>query len=185
MVKRRYYRKRRTNVKKIMRNYFKARLDYVMRITFDSQAVKFPEWNAANKSLAGILEACSDWGSYSKIFHTFRVTGIAAEVVPNLAIKVENQFNVNGSVLFAFLTDADNAESFQNVAESKFCFICSPTNTQRKYLSLNGGLTGWLSTNSLSELNGKFVTTTNSLAQAGGMVWNIKLSIYVTFKNPN
>ena len=85
MVKRVYKKKTkygRGSIAKVMRNYFKARFDYVMRITFDSQAVKFAEWNSANKSLAGILEVCGDWGSFTKIFHTFRVTGIAAEVVP-------------------------------------------------------------------------------------------------------
>lgn len=168
-----------------MRNYFKARMDYVMRIIQDTTGVKFAEWNVNYKNINGLLEACSDWPAYTKLFHTFKLTGLAMEVSPSVPIPQDGIYNANGSVLLALLTSSDNSESFQNVAESKNCIVLSQTQCQRRYLSFNGGQTAWIATSDLTDLDGKVVTVTNSNNQAGGMVWSVKISFYVTFKNPN
>lgn len=188
MVKRRYKRygyRKRGSVAKIMRNYFKAKMDYVMRVAYDSSGVKFLEWNASQKNINGLLEACSDWAPYTKIFHTFKLTGIAMEVSPNHPIANEGVFSANGSVILAILTGGDNPDSFQNVAEAKNSMVLTPTQMQRRYLSFNGGQTAWIATSDLTDLDGKVAVITNSTNVTGGLIWSVKVSFYVTFKNPN
>ena len=81
MVKR-YYRKyyyRKYNRAKILRNYFKARLDTSMRAALDTAGFKFIENNATSRNLAQVLESCSDWNAFKQLFHTFKLPGVAME----------------------------------------------------------------------------------------------------------
>lgn len=184
--KRYYYRRYYYSKAKLMRNYFKARLDTSMRAALDTAGFKFIENNATSRNLAQVLESCSDWVAYKQLFHTFKVTGIAMEAVPNLPIAGQDNrpFAANGTYCVGLITSGDT-QNYANLLEAKNTIILTPTQSQRKYLSFNGGETSWIATSQTSDLDGKFYTETNSLATSGGMVWSIKFSFYITFKNPN
>ena len=101
MVKR-YYRKyyyRKYNRAKILRNYFKARLDTSMRAALDTAGFKFIENNATSRNLAQVLESCSDWNAFKQLFHTFKLTGVAMEAIPNLPLAGQDNrpFAANGT----------------------------------------------------------------------------------------
>lgn len=182
---RRYYRRNFYNRVKIMRNYFKARLDTSMRAALDTAGFKFIENNASTRNLAQVLESCSDWNAYKQLFHTFKLTGLAMEAIPNLPIAGQaSPFAANGTYCVGLITQGDTT-NYANLLEAKNTILLTPTQTQRKYLSFNGGETSWIATSQTSDLDGKFYTETNSLASSGGMVWSIKFSFYITFKNPN
>ena len=182
---RRYYRKNFYNRAKILRNYFKARLDTSMRAALDTAGFKFIENNATSRNLAQVLESCSDWNAYKQLFHTFKLTGLAMEAIPNLPIAgASAPFAANGTYCVGLITSGDT-QNYANLLEAKNTILLTPTQTQRKYLAFNGGETSWIATSQTSDLDGKFYTECNSLASSGGMVWSIKFSFYITFKNPN
>lgn len=188
MVKR--YRRRRYsrkgNFNKIARTYFKFRLDYAFRAGLDQAQFRFLEFNANNRNLYQILQACADWDSCAAIFHSFKLTGLSMEAIPGVPIAGNDgsPYNANGTYAVGVLTSAD-VTNFQNLIEAKNTICLTPSQTLRKYLSFKSGETGWLSTSQLNQLDGKIYCETNSLPGAGGMVWTIKLGFYVTFKNSN
>lgn len=187
MAKRRYYYRRKRYYRyKIMKNYFKARLDTAMRVALDNAGFKFIENNATTRNLAQVLESCSDWAAFKQLFHSFKLTGVLMEAIPNLPlIGGDNKpFAANGTYCVGLITQGDTT-NYANLLEAKNTILLTPTQTQRKYLSFNGGETSWIVTSQTSDLDGKFYCETNSLATSGGMVWTVKFSFYITFKNPN
>lgn len=185
MAKRTYRRRYRKKVRKIMNNYFNAKLDYVFRVSYDSSGSKLVEWNTDRKDLNGMLESCSDWPNFAKVFHTFKLRGIAISTSPNVPIPQDGLFSMNGTVLLAIMTGADSPDSFQNVVESQCCLMLTNQQCQRKYISFNGGQTSWIATSDLTDLDGKLCVKTNSNAQSGGCIWSVHIRFYVSYKNPN
>lgn len=181
MVKRRSYKRTRRRQARLMRNYFKMRFDIVDRLGLDQSAFKFIAWNANSKSLQSVLQGCADWNKAAALFHSFRLTGMAIEATPGI---LANDFYARGSYMFGLLTSSDTLD-FNTLVEAKSALTLNVHQKVRKYISFNGGSTGWISTSDLSNLDGKFYAETNSLAESGGFVWTIKFSFYVTFKNSN
>ena len=177
-----YYKKYyKPNLQKIMKTYFKMRFDYVERLRLDQSAFKFVSWNTNNKSIQSILNGCADWPKAAALFHSFKLTGIAIEVMPGI---IGAGFRGVGSYVVGLLTSSDVTD-FNNLVEAKTSIVLKYIEGSRKYISFNGGETGWISTSDLSQLDGKMFAETNSLAESGDFYWSIKFSFYVTFKNPN
>jgi hypothetical protein len=164
-----------------MRNYFKARLDYIDRLGMDNSAFKFIAQNSNLKGLTTLIQACGDWPKYVQLFHSMKLTGMAIEATPQV---LADNYECRGTPLLGLLTAGDQTD-FNTLAESKGCITLNYTNTKRKYISFNGSNTGWISTDNLSALDGKIFAETNSLASGGNFIWNVKFSFYITFKNPN
>lgn len=183
-TKKRYY--RRKSKYRILRNYFKAKLDTIQRVALDSSAFKLLEANGTSRNLHALLQACGDWVSYTHIFHSFKLTGIALTAIPNTPLVGANNapFSANGTYAVGIITSTDPT-NFTNLIESNCALILTPSQTLRKYMSFNGGQTGWLATSKPEDLDGKLYCETNSLASQGGMVWTLKITLYVTFKNPS
>lgn len=180
--KKKYYRRYyKTNLQKVMRNYFKMRFDFVDRLGVDQSAFKFISWNTNTKSLQSVLNACADWPKAAALFHSFKLTGLAIEIIPGVRAS---DFYARGSYVMGLLTSSDVTD-FNNLVEAKSALVLNYNQAVRKYLSFYGGETSWISTSDLSQLDGKFFAETNALAESGGFVWTVKFSFYVTFKNSN
>lgn len=175
--RRKYYRK--YNLYKVMRCYHKAKLDYLIRIKYMQSGLMFIEWSTNAKPLADLIAACKDWDYYKRLFHSFKLTGMALEISPGIP---QGNFVSNGAVVLGIITSGDPTD-FSTVVDSTKSIVLSPTNTQRRYISFNGGQTGWSSTNLNAVIDGKLFCETDSLPESGVMVWGVKLSFYVTFKN--
>ena len=81
---RRYYRRYFYNRNKIMRNYFKAKLDTVQKVLWTGDGVKFiTGGTSTNKPIPTLLQLCPDWESWRLLFHSFKLTGLSVEVAPN------------------------------------------------------------------------------------------------------
>lgn len=175
--RRKYYRK--YNLYKVMRNYFKAKLDYLLRIKYFNSGLNFIEWTTNAKPIADLLGSCKDWDYYKRLFHSFKLTGMALEISPGVP---QGNFVSNGALVLGLITSGDPTD-FNTVVDSTKSIVLTSTNTQRRYISFNGGQVGWASTNLIGSIDGKLFAETDSLPESGVMVWGVKLSFYVTFKN--
>lgn len=182
-TRRRYYARR---TKKIMRNYFKARLDCIQTIQHTTDGTNFRENNQATRTLPALLELCNDWGMYRQLFHSFRLTGFAIQVTPlsTSPTQAGQPYTSLASIVLALQTNRDNAD-FNSVSEANTSIVLTPYAPQRRYKSFNGGEFGWTSTDDLTLMDGVMRLGTNGNASTGACVWSVRFSFYITFKNPN
>lgn len=169
-----------------MKNYFKAKLDCVQTIQHSVDGTSFRENNQSNRTLAALLELCNDWGMYRQLFHSFKLTGFAFQVVPlSTSPTPQGQpYTSAATVILALQTNRDNND-FNSISESNGSVILSPVSPMRKYKSFNGGEFGWTSTDDLTQMDGIMRLGTNGNASTGACVWSVRFSFYITFKNPN
>lgn len=188
MVKtyRRRYRRYRYNRSKIMRNYFKAKLDVIQKVLWTSDGVKFVSEGSANsKPIPTLLELCPDWATWRLLFHSFKLTGIAVEVAPNYPSARNGDAEFTGAAVLALLTSRD-AVSWNNASEANFMFMLSPTQVQRKYKSFFGGLAAWTGTDTITDLDGKFVVESDGNPSVNSATaYTVRFTFYITFKNSN
>lgn len=182
--RRKYSRKRTFN--RIAKNYFKVRLDCVQTIQHTTDATVFRENNGAQRTVSALLELCNDWDMYRRLFHSFKLTGIAMEVVPLTASPNQQgqPYTSLSTICLAFLTSRDNTD-FNSCSEANFNIICTQAQRQRKYKGFNGGEFAWTSTDDLTQIDGKFYLGTNGNASTGAAVWSVRFTLYVTLKNTN
>lgn len=181
MAKRKYRKRYYRNKNRIMRNYFKMKLDIVERLGMDNSGFKFISWNSNAKDIGVVLNGCDDWPKAAGLFHSFKLTGVAITAIPGV---YGSDFYARGSPMVGILTSNEQA-NFNTLAESNSSIVLSYNETRRRYYSFHGGETGWMSTDMLADLNGRIYAETLSLAETGNFVWTIKFTFYVTFKNAN
>lgn len=173
-------------IQKVMRNYLKVKLDCVQTIQHSTDGTIFRENNQTSRTLAALLELCNDWGMYRQLFHSFRLTGVAFQVVP-LSTSPNGQglpYTSLSTIVLALQTNRDNAD-FNSVSETNGSVLLTPYATVRKYKSFYGGEFGWTSTDDLTLMDGIFRIGTNGNASTGACVWSVRFSFYVTLKNTN
>lgn len=181
-----YRRRYRRNVNKLMRNYFKARLDTVQKLVWNTDGIKFvTDGEATNRDVKTLLELCNDWDAWRLVFHTFKITGMAVEVNPGVPSASANQVPAYGGMaVLSLLTTRDNS-NWNSATESNFSFSLATVQRQRKYKSFNGGINAWMGTDDLQDIDGKFTVQSDGNPTNAAIVYMVKFSFYVTFKNPN
>lgn len=177
-TRRRYARRR---IQKVMRNYLKVRLDCIQTIQHTTEATHFRENNQTNRTLSALLELCNDWAMYRQLFHSFKLTGFAIQVTP---LSTTADYASAASVILALQTSRDNND-FNSISEANTAIILTPYAPIRKYKSFNGGEFGWTSTDDLTLMDGIMRIGTNANASAGGAIWSVRFTFYITLKNPN
>lgn len=185
MVKYRKYRRYYRKVKaRILRNYFKGKLDTVQKVTWTGNGAFFVTGGqGTTRTLSDLLQLCGDWQYYRQIFHTYKVTGLAMELTPNPATRGDGtQFT--GAACIGLLTTRDIA-NWTNVTESNMSVLLTASQIQRKYKSFYGGLAAWHGTDDTADLDGKFVIETDGNPSDGGTTYMFKVTFYITFKNAN
>ena len=181
---RRYYRRNFYNRTRTMRNYFKAKLDTVQKIQWTGDGANFTTGTTGTtRTIADLVALCVDWQYWRQLFHTFLLTGIAVEICPNFP-TFTNGTQFTGTASMGLLTTRESV-SYNNVVESNFSFMLGPSQVQRKYKRLNGGLSAWHGTDELNELDGKFSVETDGNPTNGATTYSVKFTFYITFKNPN
>lgn len=182
MAKRRYYRRFRRVSKrafnKIASNYTKAKLDVSKRIFLGINGVHW-ENNATTITLGDLIDVSPDYNMYRQLYLSFKLTGIAASVVPML-----HTVNLNGasSIVLGLLTDNDG-DGFANIVESDKSIMLDYQNVHRRYWNMNGGSTGWVNIEAGEDFPGKFGVQVNDPPTAGEAVWTVKFTFYLLMKN--
>lgn len=171
---------------KIMRNYFKAKLDVIQKVLWTGDGIKFITGGSSDsKAIPALLELCPDWSTWRLLFHSYKLTGVAVEVVPNAPSTTGNDAEFTGSAVLALLTSRD-AVSWNNASEANFMFVLTPTQIQRKYKSFYGGITSWSGTDTITDLDGKFVVQSDGNPSANAATaYTVRFTFYITFKISN
>lgn len=186
MVKR-YYRKKSYYYKraskaafnKIASNYTKCKLDVSRRILLSSQYIRWDDPNNSLVALSELIAASPDYNMYRQLYLSFKITGVAVQVVPMLHT---NNFVGTPSVVMGLLTDNDG-NGFGNIVESDKSIILDFQNKFRRYWSFLGGSTGWLDIEKSELFPGKFGVAANDLPSAGEAYWTVKFTFYMLMKN--
>jgi hypothetical protein len=171
---------------KVMRNYFKAKLSCTDRIMMDDTIMKLASVNAQNKLVKSYITSCQEWQLYQGIFGSMKLTGILIETFPNAvtATSTQDPMVMPGTYIIAY-KPADTGTSLAALSDTSNAIILSVNQNQRKYVNLHGGPTGWFDINVIDDnLSGMIATQYNNLIQNGGMVWTVRFTFYITFKNP-
>lgn len=180
-----YSKYKKNNIRRIMYNYFKTKLSCVDRILLDDNDMKLASTNGTNRNIRAYLTGCNEWQYFSKIFHTMKITGLLMETIPGIqASNPETTPVMPGSYQLGFLPVASDSNSAA-IADTNASIVLSVVQNQRKYISFHGGLNGWLDIGSLeNNLVALIAVAASALPQNTGCVWTLKLTFYVTFKNP-
>ncbi|AXH79378.1 MAG: hypothetical protein [Circular genetic element sp.] len=182
MVKR-YYRRRYR--KKLMSRYFKTKLSCIDRVILDDNDIKLASTNGVNRNIRAYLTSCNEWGYLTKIFYSFKLTGILIETVPGVIATAVDSVPVFGGTYQLALLPMGSDSNSPALADANASLVLSPTQSQRKYISFTGSLNGWLDIASIeNNLVALLTVAATALPQNTGLVWSIKLTFYVTFKTP-
>lgn len=191
MVKYKAYRyagryRTRAAVRRVMKNYFKTKLTTSDRVMLDAEFMKLASVNAQNKQIRSYLTSCNEFGSFREIFHSIKITGLLIETIPSVLAVMDPQDTalMAGTYVLAFIPTLASA-TLTSLVDANESIILNPHQAQRKYISFHGSINGWLDIASLeNNLAGLLCTQYNILPQNCGVTWNVKLTFYVTFKNP-
>jgi hypothetical protein len=169
-----------------MKNYFKTKLTCSDRIQLDPEFMKLASVSAQNKQIKTYLTSCNEFGSFREIFHCIKITGLLIETIPSIVsvIDVQDTPVMSGTYVLSFLPTLSSSTLTSQV-DANESIILNPNQSQRKYISFHGSINGWLDIASIeNNLTGLICTQYNILPQNCGITWNMKLTFYVTFKNP-
>ena len=116
-----------------------------------------------------------------------KITGILLETFPNYVgtVDIQNSVVMQGTYVIAY-RPALAPSNFNALTDSNGSIVLSTTIPQRKYISMHGSVTGWMDTNNLDTEYSSMFTIKNSgvTIQNANMVWTVRITFYVTFKNP-
>lgn len=170
-----------------MKNYFKTKLTTTDRILLGPGIWTFSADQGETLTARTVLRACSEWTQFSAVFGAIKITGILLETFPNYVgtVDIQNSVVMQGTYVVAY-RPALAPSNFNALCDSNASIILSTTQPQRKYISLHGSATGWMDTNNLDTEYSSMFTIKNSgvTIQNANMVWTLRMTFYVTFKNP-
>lgn len=185
--KRRYYRRRKSSLNKVMRNYFKTKLTTTERILLGPGIWTFSEDQGKSLQARTVLRSCSEWTQFSAIFQSMKITGILLETFPNIVgtVDIQNSVVMQGTYVLAYRPALAPA-NFNALCDTGASIVLSTTTPQRKYVSFNGSVTGWMDTNNIdTDYSGLFnIENSGTTIQNANMVWTFRVTFYITFKNP-
>lgn len=177
--RRRYYRRRGWSFKRAISNYTYTKLSTLDEITMDTTAIKLVKPNDVKDNLYSYLSRCADWKTYTQLYASFKVVGLAISVTPNTPIGT---FKWAGTGAIAYTSFADQTD-VSTCIESNKSVMLSVVAPARRYFPLNNGVTSWESTTSPAQVPGVILVACNRYPSDGGLVWSVRFDFYVMFKN--
>lgn len=168
-----------------MSSYFKTKLSCVDRVILDDNDIKLASTNGVNRNIRAYLTGCNEWAYLTKIFYSFKLTGILIETYPGVVATALESVPVFGGTYQLALLPMGSDSTTAALADANASLVLSPLHNQRKYISFNGSLNSWLDVASIeNNLVALLTVSASALPQNTGLVWSIKLTFYVTFKTP-
>lgn len=177
--RRRYYRRRGFSFKRAISNYTYTKLSTLDEITMDTTVIKLVKPNDVKDNLYTYLSKCADWKTYTQLYTSFKLVGLAITVTPNTPIGT---FKWAGTAAIAYTSFADQTD-VSSCIESNKSILLSVVAPTRRYFPLNNGVTSWVSTSSPAQVPGNILVACNRYPGDGGLVWSIRFDFYVMFKN--
>ena len=110
----------------------------------------------------------------------YRTTGVLIEVTPTKSYGVNGQFTSEGSAVLGLIQTGETM-TYNTLSQSPQSIGLDVNNKTRKYIPLRGS---WTPTNQVANTAIKLCVAANGGIGHGSVYFNIRLVIYMTFKNP-
>lgn len=110
----------------------------------------------------------------------YKLTGASIEVTPTKALGTNGEFNVGGSAVLG-LVQSGETMTYNTLSQSPQAMGLDLNNKTRKYIPLRGS---WTPTNLIANSAIKMCVSANAGITYGLVHFNVRLVLYMTFKNP-
>lgn len=110
----------------------------------------------------------------------YKLTGALLEVTPTKAEGTNGEFKVGGSAVLG-LVQSGETMTYNTLSQSPQAIGLDVNNKTRKYIPLRGS---WTPTNLIANSAIKMAVSSNAGIASGSVFYNIRLVLYLTFKNP-
>ena len=151
-------------------------------------------WNSANSpyisfapSSNPILDAEAIFGKTGNeylvlrgYYSYYKITGISIEVTPTKSYGTNGQFSVEGSSVLGLVQTGETV-TYNTLSQSPQSMALDVNNKTRKYIPLRGS---WAPTNQIANTAIKLCVAASGGIGHGSVYFNVRLVIYMTFKNP-
>lgn len=190
-AKRRYYRRYFKRYRKIQENYFRVKAEvngqirfpvnpgqplfYLTNIGQDAPVSRLTFANMINKQTFARMLA--------GMFSFYKITALSVECTP-LAQNTNGVRNINVEpcTVVAIRAGDDAAMNFSEARSINSAMVLNPLQFQRKYTSLLGFYTSWVSTGDISA-GAVTVVAENELGNLlASPEWNFKITMYMLYK---
>lgn len=110
----------------------------------------------------------------------YKLTGALIEVTPTKSEGVNGQFTASGSAVLGLVQSGETV-TYNTLSQSPQAIGLDLNNKTRKYIPLRGS---WTPTNLIANSAMKMCVSASSGVSQGAVYFNIRLVLYLTFKNP-
>lgn len=110
----------------------------------------------------------------------YKLTGALIEVTPTKSEGVNGQFTASGSAVLGLVQSGETV-TYNTLSQSPQAIGLDLNNKTRKYIPLRGS---WTPTNLIANSAMKMCVSASSGVSHGAVYFNIRLVLYLTFKNP-
>lgn len=110
----------------------------------------------------------------------YKLTGIAMEITPTISNASNGEFRISGSAVMGIVQSGETL-TYNTLSQSPQAIGLDINNKSRKYISLKSA---WTPTNLIANSAIKLCTAANAGVAAGSIRFNVRLVLYMTFKNP-
>ena len=183
-----YYKKNwgsKKNFNRIASTYMKYKIATNFNCTWAGTSSPYIVWN--NPQSGQTLSAETIFGNTGNEYLTLRgyysyykITGIAIEVTPIKSLSVNGEFTPAGNVVLSLIQTGETL-TYNALSQSPHAMTLDINNKSRKYIPLRGS---WVSTNLVADSAIKLCIAANGGIASGSLIFNVKLILYMTFKNP-
>lgn len=190
MVKyaRRSYKARKLSLRQfnyIASTYMKYKIATNFNCTWTGTSAPYIAWNNPNAGQS--LSAESIFGNTGNEYLTLRgyysyykLTGIAIEVTPNKTLGPNGEFGVSGNAILSLIMSGETL-TYNALSQSPHAITLDGNNKTRKYIPMKGS---WTPTNLVASSAIKLCIAANGGISSGSVNFNVKLMLYMIFKNP-
>lgn len=110
----------------------------------------------------------------------YKLTGVLMEVIPTRALGPNGEFGAGGTAVLGLVQSGETL-NYNTLAQSPQALALDINNKSRKYVPLKGS---WVATNLIANNAMKLCIAANGGIASGSVNFNIRLVLYLTFKNP-
>lgn len=110
----------------------------------------------------------------------YKLTGASIEVTPTKSLGTNGEFRASGSAVLG-LVQSGETMTYNTLSQSPQAMGLDVNNKTRKYIPLRGS---WTPTNLIANSAIKMCVAASSAITSGSIYFNVRLVLYLTFKNP-
>lgn len=168
----------------IASTYMKYKVAVNFQATWSGQNTPYISFDLTSNSTVNSEQIFGNTGNeYLTLrgyYSYYKLTGAAIEVTPTKSLGTNGEFRASGSAVLG-LVQSGETMTYNTLSQSPQAMGLDVNNKIRKYIPLRGS---WTPTNLIANSAIKMCVSANSSVASGSIYFNIRLVLYLTFKNP-